>query len=85
MNANSAIVHTSVIVSPDTAYGVAARFGQVWIGTTVPGASYTLVTGDADALERFAAALMLAATEMREAALVEALAPSGQPSTGGAA
>lgn len=75
------LMQFSVIVDRNTAYAHSARLGQVWVGTTTPGSSDICLSSDADGFERMAAALMLAATEMREAQLVAALAPSGQPST----
>lgn len=77
----SSLLHVSVLVDRDTQYAVSTHHGQVWVGTERVGDADVVISGDADALERLAATLMLTAAEMREAALVEALGPSGQPAT----
>lgn len=69
----SALLHTSIIIDGDTQYAVADHHGQVWVGATRAGDGDVCISGDADGFERMAAAFMLAATELREAALVEAL------------
>lgn len=74
-------MHTSVILNPETQYAASIEHQQLWVGTDRPGSSDFVISGDATTFENLAAALMLAATEIREAALVAALAPSGQPST----
>lgn len=75
------IVHTSVMLNAETQYAASIKHHQLWVGTNSPGSSDLVISGDATAFENLAAALMLAVAEMREAELVEALGPSGQPST----
>lgn len=81
----SALFYGTLAIDDDTEMAAAPAYGQVWVGGPDPGVADFHIAGTADSFERLAAALMLAATDMREAALVEALGPSGQPSTSGAA
>ena len=81
----SALLHVSVIVDVDTEYGVHAPTGQVWVGGAQAGYGDVVLSGDVQGFENLAAALMLAATEMREEQLVAALGTAGQPQTAGAA
>lgn len=74
-------MHTSVMLNAETQYAASIEHQQLWVGTDRPGSSDLVISGDATALENLAAALVLAATEIRATALVAALAPSGQPST----
>lgn len=79
------VVHTSVLINAETQYAASIEHQQLWVDATRPGSSDLVISGDAAAFERLAAALMLAVTEMREAALIEALGTAGQPQTAGAA
>lgn len=74
----SALFYGTVVIDDDTEFGIASAHGSVYIGGAAGAADFN-IGGTAQAFENLAAALMLAAKEMREAALVEALAPSGHP------
>lgn len=76
----SALFYGTVAMDDDTKFAISSAYGFVWIGDPIPGRGDLNIFGTPQAFENLAAALMLAATEMREAHLVAALAPSGPPS-----
>jgi len=72
----------SVVLTPDTPVNVDDVHHAVFIGEW---GGHVRISGDPDDLVRLASALILVATDAREAALVDALGTAGQPQTAGAA